>query len=137
MGCCLMTTDQLRKLEVAKRRALWALAELQPGDPGAVKVLVELDEIDQALGGVVTGRELSSQELMAAITTKYHNGICLVVDDSIPEPWRQRFWAASVGSTRLAAGAYFLDFEKFVLAWQRELEHLNAHRSSRQDRCSK
>ena len=42
-----MTTDQLRKLEVAKRRALWALAELKPGDPAAVKVLVELDEVDQ------------------------------------------------------------------------------------------
>ncbi|MFV2950015.1 hypothetical protein [Pseudomonas japonica] len=132
-----MTDDQLRKLEVAKRRALWALAELKPGVPAAVKVLVELDEVDQALEGLVTGRELSSQELMAAVTTQYHNGICLVVDDSIPEPWRQRFWAASVGSTRLAAGAYIHDFEKFVLAWQRELEHLKAHRSSRQDRCSK
>lgn len=132
-----MTDDQLRKLEVAKRRALWALAELKPGDPAAVKVLVELDEVDQALEGLVTGRQLSSQELMAAVTTQCHNGIHLVVDDSIPEPWRQRFRAASVGSTRLTAGAYFLDFEKFVLAWQRELEHLNAHRSSRQDRCSK
>ncbi|MFJ1338260.1 hypothetical protein ACIKP7_09000 [Pseudomonas caricapapayae] len=132
-----MTNYQLRKLEVAKRRALWALAELKPGDPGAVKVLVELDEIDQALGGLVTGRELSSQEPMAAITTQYNNGICLVVDDSIPEPWRQRFWAASVGSTRLAAGAYFLDFKEFVLAWHRELEHLKAHRSSRHDRCSR
>lgn len=132
-----MIDDQLRKLEVAKRRALWALAELKPGDPAAVKVLVELDEVDQALESLVTGRELSSQELMAVVTTQYHNGIHLVVDDSIPEPWQQRFWAASVGSTRLPAGAYFLDFEKFVLAWQRELEHLNAHRSSRQDRCSK
>ncbi|WP_411958974.1 hypothetical protein ACK56M_20975 [Pseudomonas sp. s4] len=133
----MMTTDQLRKLEVAKRRALWALAKLQPGNPVAEKVLVELDEIDQALDGLVTGRDLSSQELMAAVTTQYHNGIRLVVDDSIPEPWRQRFWAASVGSTRLAAGAYFLDFEKFVLTWQRELEHLKAHRSSRQHKCSK
>lgn len=94
-------------------------------------------KFDQALEGLVTGRDLSSQELMAAVTTQYHNGIRLVVDDSIPEPWRQRFWAASVGSTRLAAGAYFLDFEKFVLVWQRELEHLKAHRSNRQDRCSK
>lgn len=132
-----MKADQLRKHEVAKRRALWALAELKPGDPAAVKVLVELDDIDQALDGLVTGRDLSSQELMAAVTTQYHNGIRLVVDDSIPEPWRQRFWAASVGSTRLAAGAYFIDFEKFVLAWQRELEHLKAHRSSRHDRYSK
>lgn len=132
-----MTDDQLRKLEVAKRRALWALTDLKPGDPGAVKVLVELDEVDQALEDLTTGCELSSQELIAAITTQYHNGILLVVDESIPEPWRQRFWAASVGSTRLAAGAYFLDFEKFVLTWQRELEHLKAHRSSWRDRCSK
>lgn len=108
-----------------------ALADLKPGDPGAVKVLVELDEVDQTLVDLTTGCELSSQELMVAITTQYHNGIRLAVDDSMPEPWRQRFWAASVGSTRLAAGAYFLDFENFVLTWQRELEHLKAHRSSR------
>lgn len=70
MGQRVMINDQLRKLEVAKRRALWALADLKPGDPAAVKVLVELDEVDQALEGLVTGRELSSQELMAAVTTQ-------------------------------------------------------------------
>jgi len=48
-------------MEISRRRALWALADLKPGDPGAVKVLVELDEVDQALEDLTTGCELSSQ----------------------------------------------------------------------------
>ncbi|MFJ4260248.1 hypothetical protein ACIP01_25285 [Pseudomonas monteilii] len=122
---------RLRSLEIARRRALWALADLQPGDARAEKVLAELDEVDQALQGVVCGDQLFAQELVDVVTTKLHNGVQLVVEDSIPEPWLQRFQAASVGSTRLAEGPYLRDFEKFVAVWQQELEHLSAHRSKR------
>lgn len=114
-----------------RRRALWALADLQPGDPRAEKVLAELDEVDQALQGVVGNDQLSAQELVDLIITKLHNGVQLVVEDSIPEPWLQRFQAASVGSTRLAEGPYLRDFEKFLEVWHQELEHLNAHRTHR------
>lgn len=49
-----MTIDhRLRSLEIARRRALWALADLQLGDARAEKVLAELGEIEQALQGVV------------------------------------------------------------------------------------
>ncbi|ERL02476.1 hypothetical protein O999_18685 [Pseudomonas putida LF54] len=127
-----MTIDhRLRSLEIARRRALWALADLQPGDARAEKVLAELDEVEQGLQGVVSGDQLSAQERVDVVTTTLHNGAQLVVEDSIPEPWRQRFQAASVGSTRLAEGPYLRDFEKFVAVWHQELEHLNAHRSKR------
>lgn len=127
-----MTIDhRLRSLEIARRRALSALANLQPGDARAEKVLAELDEVDQGLQVSVSGDQLSAQELVNVVTTKLHNGIQLVVEDSIPEPWLQRFQAASVGSTRLAEGPYLRDFEKFVAVWHQELEHLNAHRSKR------
>lgn len=127
-----MTIDhRLRSLEIARRRALWALADLQPGDARAEKVLAELDEVDQALQGVVGIDEISGQELVDLIATKFHNGVQLVVEDSIPEPWLQRFQAASVGSTRLAEGPYLRDFEKFVVVWHQELERLSAHRSKR------
>lgn len=127
-----MTIDhRLRSLEIARRRALWALADLQPGDARAEKVLAELDEVDLALQGVMGGDQLSAQGLVDLIATRLHNGVQLVVEDSIPEPWLQRFQAASVGSTRLAEGPYLRDFEKFVAVWHQELEHLSAHRSRR------
>lgn len=127
-----MTIDhRLRRLEIARRRALWALADLQPGDARAEKVLAELDEVDQGLQDVVSGDQLSAQELVDVVTTKLHNGVQLIAEDSIPEPWLQRFRAASVGSTRLAEGPYLRDFEKFVAVWHQELEHLNAHRAHR------
>ncbi|HEQ1717483.1 TPA: hypothetical protein VEM09_004758 [Pseudomonas aeruginosa] len=127
-----MTIDhRLRSLEIARRRALWALADLQPGDARAEEVLAELDEVDQALQGVMGGDQLFAQELVDVVTTKLHNGVQLVVEDSIPEPWLQRFQAASVGATRLAEGPYLRDFEKFVAVWHQELEHLSAHRSKR------
>ena len=96
-----MTIDhRLWSLEIARRRALWALADLQPGDAQAEKVLAELE----GLQDIVSGDQLSAQELVDVVTTKLHNGVQLVVEDSIPEPWLQRFQAASVGSTRLAGG---------------------------------
>ncbi|WAB96414.1 hypothetical protein OSW16_17905 [Pseudomonas putida] len=127
-----MTIDhRLRRLEIARRRALWALADLQPGDARAEKVLAELDEVDQGLRDIVSGDQLSAQELVDVVTTKLHSGVQVLVEDSIPEPWLQRFQAASVGSTRLAEGPYLRDFKKFVEVWHQELEHLSAHRSKR------
>lgn len=127
-----MTFDhRLRSLEIARRRALWALAYFQPGDARAEMALAELDEVDQALQHVAAGDQLSAQELVDVVITKLHNGVQLIAEDSIPEPWLQRFRAASVGSTRLAEGPYLRDFEKFVAVWHQELEHLNAHRAHR------
>ncbi|WP_258229812.1 hypothetical protein [Pseudomonas putida] len=83
-----MTIDhRLRSLETARRRALWALADIELGDARAEKVLDELDEVDQGLQDIVSGDQLSAQELVDVINTKLHNGVQLVVEDSIPEPW--------------------------------------------------
>ncbi|EKT4505262.1 hypothetical protein ACU7AI_17160 [Pseudomonas aeruginosa] len=127
-----MTIDhRLRGLEISRRRALWALADLQPGDARAEKVLTELDEVEQALLSVVGDHQISTLELVDVVITKHHKGVQLVAEDSIPEPWLQRFLVASVGSTRLAEGPYLRDFEKFLEMWHQELEHLNAHRTHR------
>lgn len=45
-------------------------------------------------------------------------------------PWRERFAQASVGSTRVAAGPYLDDLEKFVEEWGREMTYLQAHRDA-------
>ncbi|MEW5544407.1 hypothetical protein [Pseudomonas soli] len=128
-------SNQVRQLEIAKRRALWALADLRPGDARAELPLLELEEVDQALDELQSGDELRGQELINAIEIQSHSGQRLIIEDSIPDPWRQRFAAASVGSTRLAAGPYFRDFEKFLMSWNDEMRHLEAHRASRLDRC--
>ena len=80
-----MTIDhRLGSLEIARRRALWALADLQPGYARTEKMLAELDEVDQGLQDLVSGDQLSAQEFVDLITTKLHNGIQLVIEDSIP-----------------------------------------------------
>lgn len=40
--------ERLRTLETARRKALWALADLQPGNPRAVQVLNARSKIDKA-----------------------------------------------------------------------------------------
>ncbi len=41
-----MTLNKLRELEKARRKALWALASLYPGDPEAFAHLAILDHLD-------------------------------------------------------------------------------------------
>lgn len=41
-----MTHDELRELEKARRKALWALASLHPGNPEAFDHLAILDHLD-------------------------------------------------------------------------------------------
>lgn len=59
------------------------------------------------------------------------NGLNVVQELSIPEPWRERFLQASRGSTRHVDGPYLHDLQKFIAVWKREMKHLNAHRSAR------
>lgn len=81
-----MTIDhRLRSFDIPKRTALWALADLLPGDARAEKVLAEFDEVDQGLQNVVGGDQLSALKLVDIVTTKLHNRVQLVVEDSIPD----------------------------------------------------
>lgn len=125
--------DSLHFLENRRRRALWTLAHLVPGDPRALCVLRVLDEIDQqeqpSLGPL---RILSVEEISNQVTAEPHPiGTSIVRDDAIPEPWRERFLCASYGSTRVAEGAYLHDWLKFLSKWQQEMTHLERHRASR------
>jgi len=63
--------------------------------------------------------------------TEFHSSNLQIVREvSIPEPWRERFLQASIGSTRLEAAPYLHDLEKFVHLWTQEIQHLEAHRSA-------
>ncbi|MNW11484.1 hypothetical protein D3C71_2089550 [compost metagenome] len=61
---------------------------------------------------------------------RLHSGIDIVLELNIPELWRERFFQASIGSTRLVDGLYATDWKKFLAAWEAEMQHLEAHRTA-------
>lgn len=126
-----MTQDELRELEKSRRRALWAIAGLVPGDPKAADALMILEELDEQerKGAPSTNRSFSLTEVQDCVVAHRHfSGIYIVLEITIPQPWRERFSQASIGSTRLAAGPYACDWEKFLDEWDAEMAHLEKHR---------
>lgn len=125
--------DSLHLRESRRRRALWTLAHLAPGDPRALCVLRVLDEIDhQEQAWLGSCRIATVDEVTNQVVSEPHSiGISIVRDSSIPEPWRERFLCASYGSTRVDEGAYLHDWLKFLSKWQQEMTHLERHRAAR------
>ena len=123
-----------------RREALWELEGLQPGAAEAKAPLAALAEIDQQdldnpIGHSYT---ISIDELREAVPETRIEGsdghsFVIVLDQHIPQPWHARFEAASMLSTRLPQGSYASDWRRFLRLWTREMEHLNAHRKSRDD----
>lgn len=111
--------DDLHHRETARRKALWSLAGLTPGDPRAAVALDTLDDID---------RHEQPSSVPSVPATERPSGTLIVRDVDIPQPWRERFHCASRGSTRLIEGAYYWDWERFVLEWKREMSYLAYHR---------
>lgn len=129
-----MTHDELRKLEVTRRKALWVLAELPPGDSKAPDALAILDDLgDQERNGTsTTDKPLELTKIRDSVPVeRHHSGINIVLELNIPQPWRERFLQASLGSTRLGDGPYARDWEKFLAMWEAEMQHLDAHRAAR------
>jgi len=60
--------------------------------------------------------------------------IGIVRVEHIPEPWRSRFLAASIGSTRVVEGFYAHDWHSFLRKWQAEMCHVAEHRTARCER---
>jgi hypothetical protein len=115
----------LREREKLRRKALWTLSMLQPGDPKAKPVVDVLDDIDRRGASDKAG---SVDELDTVVVTELKaHGLQIVHEASIPQPWRERFLQASMGSTRHADGPYLHDFQKFIVMWKQEMEHLQAH----------
>lgn len=124
--------QNLRGREKIRRQALWTLSDLRPGDPKAIPVLSVLDDIDlQDEDDTLMTPVMKAEALRRLVVTEFHSSNLQIVREvSIPEPWRERFLQASIGSTRLEAGPYLHDLEKFVHLWTQEIQHLEAHRSA-------
>lgn len=126
--------DDLRTRESVRRKALWTLSHLMPGDPRAAAILDVLDDIEHQ-ERIDLSRNPPVIDINAVRRTvlveRHSSGISIVREASIPQPWRERFQLASIGSTRLADGPYAPDWEKFLTKWQAEMQHLDAHRAAR------
>lgn len=122
----------LREREKLRRKALWTLSHLQPGDPKAIPVVSALDDIEhQDETAPLLTHVVKVEELRSLVITEFHSSNLQIIREvSIPEPWRERFLQASIGSTRLEAGPYLHDLEKFIDLWTQENQHLEAHRSA-------
>lgn len=115
----MVSHDDLRLSEAARRKALWALADLAPGDPRATDALVILDDIE---------RHEQRSPFPSVPSTERPDGTLVIRDMDIPQPWRERFHCASRGSTRFIDGAYYRDWENFLREWEKEMAHVERHR---------
>lgn len=126
-----MASKELSELERARRRTLWALASLHPGDSMALGVLAILDDLDdqERSSTAFVHEPLDLNKIRhSAPVKRHHSSIDIVLEQEIPQPWRERFLQASVGSTRLPEGPYAHDWQKFPVEWEREMQHLHNHR---------
>ena len=129
-----MTYDLLRERERTRRRVLWALASLRPGDPTASEPLTILDGLDdqERYDTPYSDKTLELIEVRNSVSVMRHSsGIDIILEQTIPQPWRERFNQASIGSTRLLDGFYACDWDKFLDDWDAEMLHLKQHRAAR------
>ena len=126
--------DDLRSRESVRRKALWTLSHLIPGDPKAAAIVDVLDDIEGQervdLNHSHPGLDIDAVR-KAVLIERHSSGISIVREANIPQPWRERFRQASIGSTRLVDGPYAHDWDKFLNEWQAEMQHLDAHKSER------
>jgi hypothetical protein len=128
-----MTRDLLSERERTRRRVLWALASLHPGDSNASDLLAILDDIDdQERSGTSRSKiPLEFIEVRNSVSVRRHkSGVDIILERDIPQPWRERFLQASIGSTRVTDGPYATDWDKFLTEWEREMQHLKNHRAA-------
>ena len=76
-----------------------------------------------------TDKALELNQLGDCVTVQHHHsGIDIILEQTIPQPWRERFLQASIGSTRFPDGPYATNWDKFLTEWVREMQHLQNHR---------
>ncbi len=126
-----MRHNDLRELEAKRRKALWKLANISPGDSRALDALSILDALDLQERKYFphTDKALDLNQVRDCVTVQHHHsGIDIILEQTIPQPWRERFLQASIGSTRVPDGPYATDWDKFVNEWEREMQHVQNHR---------
>ncbi|MNO29476.1 hypothetical protein D3C76_193890 [compost metagenome] len=131
-----MSQEKIRSREAIRRKTLWKLASLKPGHPEAVPLVAILNSISlEEHGDPDFDPVLTLEEVRISVHIRRHpSGKEIVCDPEIPQPWRERFLQASIGSTRLVEGLYAEDWRKFLDEWVVEMQHLDAHRAALSNR---
>ncbi|WP_054881399.1 hypothetical protein [Pseudomonas sp. NBRC 111128] len=131
-----MSQEKIRSREARRRKALWKLASLKPGHPEAAALIAILNSISlEEHGDPDFDLVLALEELRISVAIRRHpSGKEIVCDSEIPQPWRERFLQASLGSTRLVEGFYADDWKKFLREWDAEMWHLEAHKAATPNR---
>lgn len=79
-----------------------------------------------------TDKPLELNDVRNSVPVQPHQcGIDIILERDIPQPWRERFFHASIGSTRIPDGPYATDWDKFLAGWEAEMRHLEQHRDVR------
>jgi len=127
-----MSHEKIRSREAVRRKALWKLASLKPGHPEAAALIAILNSISlEEHGDPDFAPLLALEEVRLSVPIRRHpSGKEIVCDSEIPQPWRERFLQASIGSTRLVEGLYAEDWKNFLDEWVVEMQHLDAHRGA-------
>jgi hypothetical protein len=127
-----MDQEKLRYREISRRKELCRLASLELGSPEAVTLLAILDNISiEERGDYEQATPLTLEEVRCRVPISHHSsGKEIVREHEIPEPWRERFIQASIGSTRFVEGFYAEDWNKFLDEWDAEMRLLDAHRTT-------
>jgi hypothetical protein len=89
-----MPDDELRELEAKRRKALWMLANISPGDPKAFEALSILDDLDhqERKDSRDTEKALELNKVRDCVTVQHHHsGTEIILEQTIPQPWRERF----------------------------------------------
>lgn len=126
--------NEIWKRERDRRKAIWQLADLQPGDRRAgpiLQQLAELERLDQEQP--LTECDLDLQQLRELPYEPHPIGIDIIRDGDIPQPWMSRFAIASGPISRVAEGIYRHDWTDFLDAWIKENDHISLHRQELDD----
>lgn len=123
------STKLLWLRESDRRKAIWQLDRLVPGDPRAEPILQRLVDIEQLdLVEPLADCHLCLQQLLELPREAHRVGYQIVRDEHIPEPWLTRFAVAHTGAARVTEGYYWHDWTDFLQAWSTENDHIDKHK---------
>lgn len=95
--------NDIQNREPKRRRALWRLAGLQPGDDavrGPVQVLEEIDQVEIDDAALVM-RISDVEEVRVQVPVEPHASTLYIVRvEAIPQPWRSPFWLRALARHR-------------------------------------
>lgn len=126
--------NEIWQRERDRRKAIWQLADLQPGDRRARPILQQLAELERLdHEQPLSDCALDLQQLRELPNEQHPIGFNIIRDAYIPQPWLSRFAIAMGPISRVIEGVYWHDWTDFLDAWVKENDHLLKHRQELND----